>query len=351
MKPKLKICFDKILPRELNRPRPGIRTPSSGMAPSLTRGPVRLALEKKKLWVNGSTLRVKFMEGTSEQKDIVKTFATEWSKYGNIKFEFSNSQDAEIRIAFQDDGAWSYIGTDCLNIPRNTHTMNFGWLDKAVVLHEFGHALGMIHEHQNPLGGINWNKPKVYSDLGGSPNFWDEETVDRNMFEIYDVDQINGTVVDKNSIMLYFIPQEWTIDGFFSKENDDLSDVDKTFIGDTKNYPFSAKPDKIIDLKISKAKAVVGEIERPGEEDVFMFTVSTKGKYVIETKGKTDVLMHLYGPDSKTKLIARDNDNGARLNAKILVDLLPGKYYVQVRHVDDVNGTGQYKIYVSKKRK
>ena len=346
-----KICFDKILPRELNRPRSGtILQPSDSAHP---RGghPTRMAVEKKKLWVNGSILRVKFMEGNAEQKDIVKNFATEWSQFGNIKFDFNDSPNAEIRIAFEDDGAWSYIGTDCMSIPRNTHTMNFGWLDKAVVLHEFGHALGMIHEHQNPLGGVQWNKPKVYSDLGGSPNFWDKETVDHNMFETYDVDQINGTLVDKKSIMLYFIPKEWTTDGFFSGENNDLSDVDKTFIGDSKNYPLAAKPEKIIELKISKSKAIDGEIEKAGEEDVFAFTVIKEGKYAIETKGNTDVLMNLYGPDSKTKFIARDNDSGARLNAKLLIDLLPGKYYIQIRHVDGINGTGKYKVYVSKKKK
>ena len=40
--------------------------------------------------------------------------------------------------------------------------MNYGWIDadspeeelRSVVLHEFGHALGLIHEHQNPLSGI-----------------------------------------------------------------------------------------------------------------------------------------------------------------------------------------------------
>jgi hypothetical protein len=62
------------------------------------------------------------------------------------------------------------------------------------VLHEFGHALGLIHEHQNPVGGIQWNKPAVYADLGGPPNFWGKATVDNNMFATYAKDQINGSV-------------------------------------------------------------------------------------------------------------------------------------------------------------
>lgn len=109
-----------------------------------------------------------------------------------ISWRHLNAPDAEIRIDFQDDGAWSYIGTDCKDIPLNQSTMNFGWQDEGVVLHEFGHAIGLIHEHQNPLGGIKWNKPNVYRDLGGPPNLWPKETVDHNMFATYAVEQING---------------------------------------------------------------------------------------------------------------------------------------------------------------
>jgi len=36
---------------------------------------------------------------------------------------------------------------------------NQPWIDLGTVLHEFGHALGLIHEHQNPAsGGFKWNR-------------------------------------------------------------------------------------------------------------------------------------------------------------------------------------------------
>ena len=115
--------------------------------------------------------------------------------------------------------------------------MNLGWQDEGVILHEFGHTIGLIHEHQNPTGGIRWNKEAVYRDLGGPPNFWDRPTVDRNMFETYDRSQVNATTVDKHSIMLYAIPREWTLDGFSSTPNNVLSAQDKTFVKDRRNYP------------------------------------------------------------------------------------------------------------------
>ena len=72
---KLKICFDKILPGELNRPKPGTFIHSFNEAHSIAGAhPTRMALDKKKLWINGSTLKVKFMEGTSERQDMVKQF-------------------------------------------------------------------------------------------------------------------------------------------------------------------------------------------------------------------------------------------------------------------------------------
>lgn len=59
-------------------------------------------------------------------------------------------------------GSWSYIGTDAITIPVESFTMNFGFMDQPTVMHEFGHALGLIHEHQSPFkGGFEWNKKEV----------------------------------------------------------------------------------------------------------------------------------------------------------------------------------------------
>ena len=40
--------------------------------------------------------------------------------------------------------------------------MNLGFVDRPTVLHEFGHSLGLIHEHQSPFpGGFEWNRENV----------------------------------------------------------------------------------------------------------------------------------------------------------------------------------------------
>jgi hypothetical protein len=230
---ELKVCFDRLLPKDLRTAPPPV--PIEGSAP-------RAAFDRVKLWRNGMVLKVAFLDGTKPQQDLVKKHAPQWSKHGRVTFDFVKNTNPDIRITFDaSDGAWSYIGRDCVGIPKGQPTMNLGWQDEGVILHEFGHTLGMIHEHQNPSGGIKWNKPNVYRDLGGPPNNWDKATVDNNMFATYDRNQVNATKVDAKSIMLYQIPRTWTLDGFSSTANEVLSTQDKKFIGDPKNYPLTGE--------------------------------------------------------------------------------------------------------------
>ena len=192
---------------------------------------------KGRFWKTGSTITIKFMDGTAAQHKVVKETAAQWLKYANLKFQYvATNQPADVRISFEDYGAWSYIGRDALLIDQSKPTMNLQWLDAGTILHEFGHMLGLIHEHQNPMGGINWNKPVVYEELMGAPNYWDRQTVDINMFHRLSIDLLRASTVDPLSIMMYAIPARWTTDGFYTGWNEELSETDKSFIGGV--YPF-----------------------------------------------------------------------------------------------------------------
>ena len=116
--------------------------------------------------------------------------------------------------------------------------MNFGWLDntstdreiRQVVLHEIGHAIGLIHEHQNPLHAIHWNKAAVRHDLSGPPNNWDDATIQHNMFDRYD--PAEGDRHEGRSEVDHDVPDPpaWTVDGFSSGLNATLSSGDKRLI-------------------------------------------------------------------------------------------------------------------------
>ena len=331
-----KVCVDRILPMDLFRPQSVTRS----------RGVTRAIIVARKMWVNGSTLRVRFLEGSAAQQQKAREQAMWWAPHANLKFEFGNDPNAEIRVKFDPaDGAWSYIGTDARTVSSSEHTMNLGFLDGGTAAHEFGHAIGLAHEHQNPDGGIQWNEEVVIRDLGGPPNNWDEATVRHNVLEKYAANQIRGTKFDPDSIMLYFFPDSWVKSGHGTKENDVLSAMDKAFIASAQAYPREAKP--VTDIKVGAAKATKAAIGKAGEEDVFRFTVSKAGKFVVSTGGKTDVVLKLFGPNDVTRLIAEDDDSGVGSNARLQKDLIPGEYLAQVRHYKST-GTGNYTIRVER---
>ncbi|MCX2432917.1 M12 family metallopeptidase [Pedobacter sp. GR22-10] len=206
----------------------------------------RGAVVKTKKWTPGTTLKVSLNGSTLAIRNKVIQFAREWEKYANIKFNFvTNDNTAAIRVSFvSGDGSWSYIGKDANSIASGNATMNFGWFTATtadteysrVVIHEFGHALGMIHEHQQPLVSIPWDKPAVYAYYAGSPNFWTQAQVDNNLFAKYSTAETNYSAYDAKSIMHYAISNDLTVGDFEVGWNNVLSDTDKTFIKSV--YPF-----------------------------------------------------------------------------------------------------------------
>lgn len=280
-----------------------------------------------------------------------------WSEVANIRFVPSDATDAEIRVTFDpSDGAWSYIGTDCSSIPHDQPTMNLGFQDGGTSAHEFGHAIGLGHEHQNPQGGLQWNEPEVIRDLSGPPNSWTVDQIRSNVLTKYAVDQIQGTAFDPDSIMLYAFPSRWTTNGVGTHSNDVLSAQDQAFIA-TK-YPRQTPPPlPPTPPPVTPIRTVSDHGERrrrhspdraPGEEDLFTFNVDQPGRHLMETRGKTDLVMKLYGPDNRTRLIAEDDDDGVGLNPRISRVLATGEYLMQVRHYNTSGGTGPYTVRVTR---
>ncbi len=202
----------------------------------------KAALVKASRWNAGDVITISFLDGDPGVQQKVQNVALGWTtpQLARLILDFrKNTTDTLVRISFRYSGSWSVIGTTCWQITDKTQpTMNFGWLSDAstddevrrVVLHEFGHALGLIHEHQNPGGAIPWDRDAVIRDLSGPPNNWSLETIEHNMFEPYAANETNFTALDPQSIMMYPIPSTWTTNGFSVGPNSDLSPTDRQFI-------------------------------------------------------------------------------------------------------------------------
>jgi len=330
-----RICFDRILPRDQRRFQ-RTRTDQAGR--------VRAIAPRHSVWVNGSRIRIRFEEGDSDVVNVVQRVAVRWTDHANLQFEFTDDPRAEIRITFdEDDGAWSYIGTDNLDIPLHAATLNLGWVDEGVILHEFGHMVGLGHEHQSPHGGIEWDEAAVIADLSGRPNYWDVDTIRHNVLRKYSVDQIHGTEFDPDSIMLYEFPPEWTRnrpEG--THENDDLSAMDRAFVRSGQMYPGRPDPDAR-SVFLAMGSSAESAIEAREEEALYAFEVKKAGRHFVGTEGGLGLVLALFGPGQPTRLVARDDDGGSGLNARVVAYLEPGKYYAQVRRYDP-ESSGEYRV-------
>jgi hypothetical protein len=187
-------------------------------------------------WDNGRTLTVCFFNGSATLRQNVQNYANQWTQFANIKFRFVAGRSADIRISFTGHGgaSQSYVGTENTLVDGSTPTMLLGFGDRTpdvtvrrTTLHEFGHALGCVHEHSQPNVNIEWNRQAVFAAHRGT---WDQKTVEANILDRYNHEFVQATLFDKFSIMLYPIPASWTNGKFSSGWNNNLSETDKAFI-------------------------------------------------------------------------------------------------------------------------
>jgi len=212
------------------------------------------AEEPTKQWGARAVITVAFRGGSNELRQKIADTAAIWEAQGAVTFDFGKpgafrewtSRDqnyaANVRIAFDKAGDYSLVGRASIDrtvVAPNHASMNLQdfdgrrRFDKAVVLHEFGHVLGFLHEHQNPKGGcaaelryaddpgyaatkdpsgelINdsqGRRPGVYSWFAGKPNEWSHDRVDRNV-KILETNSSKYQFgpYDPQSIMRYSFP-------------------------------------------------------------------------------------------------------------------------------------------------
>ena len=189
-------------------------------------------------WPNGGTLRVRFMGGSPYVRQQVKRYAQEWTRHANLNFTFVTSGASDIRVSFVQNGSsWSVLGRQAKNAPESRATMNFGWLTDATpdyefrrtILHEFGHALGLLHEHQNPTGGIPWDEEAVYAFYLRTQG-WGRRTTYTNVIARRQRNETQYSAYDPASIMHYPVDPRLTRGNYEVGMNTAISATDARFI-------------------------------------------------------------------------------------------------------------------------
>ncbi len=219
---------------------------SCGM-PIFASGRERSIFSKTTGWKAGQVIKVYFVNGSEKERGEVEHYAREWEKYGNFRFEFHQEPKTQkehtilIKFEKQDPGVagWSIVGYGTES--TTAHSMSFypGISGDSTIQHEFGHALGLHHEQENPAGSIDWVPEKAYKYFQETFK-WSRQKTDEEIFNKQSDPYKNWTTFDHESTMGYYLPGELFKSGVPLGMRFNLSEGDKQGIAQL--YPGRSQP-------------------------------------------------------------------------------------------------------------
>lgn len=184
-------------------------------------------------------LLVGLFDAEKDLRNEIMTEARKWTGPNGANLEFVETEDvasAHIRIRVETDFNDSALGRQARHRKfSGTHTMRLGYLSnsrtnrrqrKRIIQHEFGHVLGLRHEHQHPDSGLTWRTNEIVADhLGknwGKCNTKDvtpaqlEKLCEESVRSFYLSHSISGHKLaeyDPDSVMLYTFPASFNDEG------------------------------------------------------------------------------------------------------------------------------------------
>ncbi len=173
----------------------------------------KLSYSKNKLWKAGKKIKILFKEGTYEQMTKVEEIASQWLEYANLRFEFYAPGElshfrADIKVTIGKEVCkglnHSVVGTDSDSIMYKS-TMCISNTDANTILHEFGHAIGLNHEHLHPEFVKKVDDKIVENCI--KEQGWSKAKCEKNYKGIGKTG-VTHTAYDRNSIMHYSFSPE-----------------------------------------------------------------------------------------------------------------------------------------------
>ena len=205
--------------------------------------------EGTKIW-NQESITFYFSDGTENQKAEVRKFAKLWQRYTGIKFEYTNKKPP--RLSFKKHYEISFKGGSNESTQGAINgTILLGNLSddvifrKTTILHEFGHMLGLAHEHQRAdrPNSLN-NKDLIQACILNQkqPRAWCKE----NLNNVSQSDVFIKSDYDPDSIMHYKLHNVTgdnikLRDNLPKSNNNTLSYTDKYYIAMLYNQDISDK--------------------------------------------------------------------------------------------------------------
>lgn len=200
----------------------------------------------------GSELKIQII-GTQKFKTDVQAVLTNYAQpYINLKFKFVDTGgDVTIDNNYSGGGVARCLG--CRKPSISISSAQVG-----LVLHEFGHALGMQHEMKNPNIKLTWIE-SVLLALYKDANF-----VKSQITSTIDPKTVNALAFDKNSIMIYMLPASTNKEGIAMGRGERYTDIDRQWLELTYGKP-SQPPPPGKETPPGKAKPIPGKETPPGK--------------------------------------------------------------------------------------
>lgn len=236
------VCVPKSLPDDqlVEAARTAIEhNPVNAPVVLTSLAPQRIALLTSKYWGPGvHRIGTTFMERVPTDLRLrIFTHLNAWSKSARFSFFYTVNPAATVRIAFDNDGYWSYLGTDVLSIPKSQQTMNLqGFTMRTpdsefhrVIRHEAGHTMGFPHEHMRRELVNRIDPAKAHAYFARTQD-WSRAEVDQQVLTALEDTQLTATpVADQTSIMCYQLPSSITRDGKPILGGEDITQADYEF--------------------------------------------------------------------------------------------------------------------------